>query len=138
MFELKHHHAAMSVPDLEASIAWYDRVLGFKLEKRFHIPAIPADCAMLRREDMRVELFQAKDSAPAADARRHPDTDAKTHGNKHAAFAVRDVAPVEAALLAAGADVVFVKKHDFGGANIFIRDNAGNPIEFVQQPEMFS
>jgi hypothetical protein len=73
MFELKHHHAAMSVPSLEASIAWWQRVLGFAVERE---------------------------------------------------------------LRAHGADIVFVKKHEMG-ANIFIRDNAGNLIEFVQQPEMF-
>ena len=137
MFELKHHHGAMSVPNLEDSIAWYGRVLGFAVEKRFHIPAIPADCAMLKRDGMRIELFQAKESGPADVARRHPDTDAKTHGNKHVAFAVAGIDPVETELRAAGADIVFVKRHEFG-ANIFIRDNAGNLIEFVQQPEMFS
>jgi methylmalonyl-CoA/ethylmalonyl-CoA epimerase len=137
MFDLKHHHAAMSVPDLESSITWYDRVLDFKVEARFHIPAIPADCAMLKREGMRIELFQAKDGGPAAAERRHPDTDASTHGNKHAAFAIKDVDEAEESLRERAADIVFVMKHDFG-ANIFIRDNAGNLIEFVYQPEMFA
>jgi methylmalonyl-CoA/ethylmalonyl-CoA epimerase len=137
MFEIKHHHAAMSVPNLEDSIGWYENVLGFELERRFHIAAIPADCAMLKRDDLRIELFHVLGAKGAGEERRHPDTDAHTHGNKHAAFAVRDIDPVERELRANGADIVFVKKHDMG-ANIFIRDNAGNLIEFVQQPEMWS
>jgi methylmalonyl-CoA/ethylmalonyl-CoA epimerase len=136
MFEIKHHHAAMSVPNLEDSIGWYEGVLGFELERRFHIAAIPADCAMLKRDGLRIELFHVAGANAAALERRHPDTDAQTHGNKHAAFAVRDIAPVERELRARGADIVFVKKHEMG-ANIFIRDNAGNLIEFVEQPEMW-
>jgi len=137
MFDIKHHHAAMSVPNLEDSIGWYERVLGFELERRFSIPAIPADCAMLTRDGLRIELFRVAGAKAAGVERRHPDTDAWTHGNKHAAFAVRDIAPVERELRTKGADIVFVRKHEMG-ANIFIRDNAGNLLEFVQQPEMWS
>lgn len=39
MFDIKQRHAAMSVPNMEDSIAWYENVFGFKLERRFHIPA---------------------------------------------------------------------------------------------------
>lgn len=136
MFDIKHHHAAMSVPNMEDSIAWYENVLGFRIERRFDIPAIPADCAMLKRDDLRIELFHVAGAKAAGEERRHPDTDAHTLGNKHAAFAVRDIAPVECELRARGADIVFVKKHELG-AHIFVRDNAGNLIEFVQQPEMW-
>jgi hypothetical protein len=33
-------------------------------------------------------------------------------------------------------DIVFVKRNAIG-ANIFLRDNFGNLIELVEQPEMF-
>jgi methylmalonyl-CoA/ethylmalonyl-CoA epimerase len=54
-----------------------------------------------------------------------------THGNKHVSFAVDDVRGFAAELRRRGADIVWVKKMKHG-SNIFIRDNAGNLIEFVQ------
>jgi methylmalonyl-CoA/ethylmalonyl-CoA epimerase len=124
------------VPNLEDAIAWYEKVIGFKLERPFHISAIPADCAMLKRDDLRIELFQVAVAKAAGEELRDPETDAHTLGNKHAALAVCDTGPVEQELSTRGAGVVFVKKHAMG-ANIFSRDNAGNLIEFVQQPEMW-
>ena len=135
--ELKHHHGGVSVPDLEASIQWFARVLEFEVENRFEIPAIPARVAMLRRGNLRVELFEVPGARALPEERRQPDTDLRTHGNKHLAFAVKDADATAEVLKARGADIVFVGHFEFG-ANVFIRDNAGNLIEFVQQPEMWS
>ena len=33
-FQLIPHHCGISVPDLDASIAWYRDMLGFSVEKR--------------------------------------------------------------------------------------------------------
>ena len=137
MLELKHHHGGISVPDLDASIQWFARVLDFEVENRFEIPAIPARVAMLRRGDLRVELFEVPGAQGLPEERRQPNTDLRTHGNKHLAFAVKDADATAEVLKARGADIVFVGHFEFG-ANVFIRDNAGNLIEFVQQPEMWS
>ena len=137
MLELKHHHGGISVPDLEASIQWFGRVLEFDVENRFEIPAIPAKVAMLRRGDLRVELFEVSGAQGLPDERRQPNTDLRTHGNKHLAFAVENADATAAVLKARGADIVFVGHFEFG-SNVFIRDNAGNLIEFVQAPEMWS
>ena len=137
MLELKHHHGGISVPDLEASIEWFVRVLEFEVENRFEIPPIPAKVAMLRRGELRVELFEVPGAQSLPAERRQPNTDLRTHGNKHLAFAVKDADATAEVLRARGADIVFVGHFEFG-ANVFIRDNAGNLIEFVQQPEMWS
>jgi methylmalonyl-CoA/ethylmalonyl-CoA epimerase len=137
MLELKHHHGGISVPDLEASIEWFARVLDFEVENRFEIPPIPAKVAMLRRGNLRVELFEVPGAQGLPEERRQPNTDLRTHGNKHLAFAVKDADAAAEVLKARGADIVFVGHFEFG-ANVFIRDNAGNLIEFVQQPEMWS
>ena len=133
---LKHHHGGISVPDLEASIAWYRQVLGFEVERRFDIPAIPAKVALMRRDELRIEIFEVPGASPLPEERRHPDRDAHTHGNKHIAFAVQNIEPMAAELNERGADVVFVMRASFG-ANIFIRDNAGNLLEFVEAPDMW-
>jgi methylmalonyl-CoA/ethylmalonyl-CoA epimerase len=135
--ELKHHHGGVSVPDLEASIRWYARAFDFEVEQRFAIPAVPAQVAVLRRGDLRVELFQVPGAAHLPPERREPHSDLHTHGNKHLAFAIRDVDEAERELRARGVDIVFVGRFEFG-SNIFIRDNAGNLIELVQQPDMFA
>jgi methylmalonyl-CoA/ethylmalonyl-CoA epimerase len=128
-----HHHGGVSVPDLEAAIAWWRTTLGFEVAERFPIPAIPADVAMLVNGPLHIELFQVAGAKPLPDERRQPDTDVHTHGNKHVSFAVDDVREFAAELRRRGADIVWVRemKH---GSNIFIRDNAGNLIEFVQSP----
>jgi methylmalonyl-CoA/ethylmalonyl-CoA epimerase len=130
--ELRFHHGGISVPDLDASIAWYQRMLGFDVERRFHIPQIPADVAMLRRGSLRLELFQVPNAHALPEDRRHPDRDNRTHGNKHVAFAVRDVRQAECTLRARGADIALVVDAAHG-AGFFLRDNAGNLIEFVRE-----
>jgi methylmalonyl-CoA/ethylmalonyl-CoA epimerase len=134
--ELRHHHGAMSVPNLADAIEWYDRMLGFKVEKRFHIPKIPADVAMLKRGVLRIELFEVPNANPLPDDRRMPDTDNRTHGNKHVAFVVRDAAAFAEELRAKGADIAMVVKQAFG-TGFFVRDNAGNLIEFVEEPSLW-
>jgi methylmalonyl-CoA/ethylmalonyl-CoA epimerase len=133
--EFWHHHVGVSVPDLAASIAWYERVLGFQLVRRLHIESIPAAVAILKHGAMHIELFQVEGAKTLPTERREPDSDVRTHGNKHVAFGVADVESFAAELRRRGADVVWVKHFDHGGANIFIRDNAGNLIEFLHAPQ---
>jgi methylmalonyl-CoA/ethylmalonyl-CoA epimerase len=133
--EFWYHHVGVSVPDMDAAIAWYDRVLGFKLERRFMIGSIPAEIAILKHGALHVELFKPGDPRPLPPERREPDLDARTHGNKHVAFSVSDVDAFADELRRRGADIVWVKHFPDGRANIFIRDNSGNLIEFLQMPK---
>jgi methylmalonyl-CoA/ethylmalonyl-CoA epimerase len=133
--EFWYHHLGVSVPDLEASIDWYRRVLGFELARRQRIETIPADVAILKHGAMHIELFQSEGAKPLPPERREPDSDVRTHGNKHIAFGVADVDAFAQELRHRGADVVWVKHFQHGGANIFIRDNAGNLIEFLKAPQ---
>jgi methylmalonyl-CoA/ethylmalonyl-CoA epimerase len=133
---LRHHHGALSVPDLDAAIEWYRRVLGFAVEQRFTIATLPAEVAMLKRAELRIELFCVPGAAPLPEERRHPHADLRTHGHKHLAFAVPSAAAVQAEFEAAGVDIAFVVNASFGSA-VFARDNAGNLLEFVQQPDLW-
>lgn len=127
----------MSVPNLQESIAWYTTMLDFQLESVVKLAHVPANVAMLRRGELRVELFEVPGAAPLPAERRVPDEDLRTHGNKHVAFAVRDIDVAVDELRRRGADIVFVKKFEFA-AVAFIRDNAGNLIELLQQPDLWS
>jgi methylmalonyl-CoA/ethylmalonyl-CoA epimerase len=129
--EFWHHHGGISVPNLDAAITWWRDVLDFKVAVRFSIASIPAEVAMLQNGPLHIELFQVEGAKPLPEERRVPDSDLHTHGNKHVSFAVDNVPQFAAELRRRGADIVWVRemKH---GANIFIRDNAGNLVEFVQ------
>lgn len=127
------HHGGISVPDLDRAIEWYQRVLGFSVERQFDIPAIPARVAIIRNGDLRMELFDVPGAATLPEERRTPDADNRTHGNKHVSFVVPDVDLFGAELERRGADIVWIRRMPHG-ANIFIRDNSGNLIEFVEDP----
>lgn len=128
---LRPHHFGVSVPDVEAAVDWYGRMLGFQVEQRLFIEKIPARIAFIRRGDFRIELFEVDGAAPLPPDRRVPNLDLRTHGNKHMCFEVPDVPAAMAALRAAGADVAFEVAVE-GNPTAFIRDCAGNLIEFLQ------
>lgn len=130
--EFWHHHGGVSIPDLEAALEWWDRVLGFKLLYRSPIPNVPCEMAMVANGALHMELFEVPGAVPPPYDRRQPDADLKVHGNKHVSFAVRDVDVFAAELRRRGADIVWVKHFPNDRANIFIRDPFGNLIEFVQ------
>jgi hypothetical protein len=79
-------------------------------------------------------LFQVEGAKALPAERREPDTDVYTHGNKHVSFAVENVREFAEQLKRRGADIVWVKVMS-QGANMFIRDNVGNLIEFVESPK---
>jgi methylmalonyl-CoA/ethylmalonyl-CoA epimerase len=136
--ELKFHHAGVSVPDLEASIGWYRDILGFEVENRFGIAHAHTKVAMLKRGPLRMEIFEVQDGTPLPDDRRVPDRDLQTHGNKHVCFAIQSVEAAERELRSKGVDIVFVGGLKDMAPNIFLRDNSGNLIEFIEQPDLCS
>jgi methylmalonyl-CoA/ethylmalonyl-CoA epimerase len=132
VIDLSFHHAGVSVPSLDAAIEWYGRVLGFEVEKRFYIDAARSDTVMLRRGSLRFEIFEVEGAACLPEDRRHPPRDIKTHGNKHVAFRVADLETFLSEMETKQADVAFVVREAFG-KGCFIRDCAGNLIEFVEE-----
>ncbi|MBI4786030.1 MAG: VOC family protein [Chloroflexi bacterium] len=136
-FEVKPHHCGISVPDLEASIAWYRDMLGFVLKERVTLDAASAKVAVLKHGDFLVELFEVTGAAPLPDERRYPNLDLRTHGTKHVALAVPDIRVVVAELKRRGVDVAMDTTVIGDQSFAFIRDNAGNLIELVQQPNLW-
>jgi catechol 2,3-dioxygenase-like lactoylglutathione lyase family enzyme len=125
-------HAALSVPDLEAAIGWYGKMLGFRVSRRFALAPAKAECAIMARGNMRIELFQPVDAVSAPDERRDPITDIKLLGIKHVAFQTDDFVALVDWLEANDADIAKVVTDSFGQA-IFVRDIAGNLVEFVSR-----
>ena len=125
--ELRPHHCGISVPDLEASIAWYRDVLGFSVEMRGTIEQARAEVAFIKHGDFYIELFEVADAAQMPESRSYPDTDVATHGTKHIAFEVPDIRKLMDTLRQRYVDVVWEHPQ-----SAYIRDNSGILIEFMQ------
>ncbi|TCU57991.1 methylmalonyl-CoA/ethylmalonyl-CoA epimerase [Novosphingobium sp. PhB57] len=135
MAEFTFHHGGVSVPSLDEAIDWYGRVLGFEVEKTFYIEAAKSRTAMVRKGPLRFEIFEVEGAAALPEDRRFPPRDLKTHGNKHVAFRVEDLEAFLTEMEDKQADIAFVVREAFG-KGCFIRDCAGNLIEFVEEPNL--
>jgi methylmalonyl-CoA/ethylmalonyl-CoA epimerase len=131
-FQLIPHHCGISVPDLEASIAWYRDMLGFSVIKRQTLDVVSAKIAFLKHGEFLIELFEIKDASPLPDDRRHPNRDICTHGTKHIAFSVDNVPKFIDSLKKRGVDIAMDVNMMGDKAMAFIRDNSGNLIEIVE------
>lgn len=125
------NHCAISVPDLEESIRWYEEKFGFTVLDRSEIPGADIKVAHLQGVGFVLEIFEAAGAAPLPEDRKYPNRDLKTHGNKHFSFGVRDAQKASKALEAMGVEIAMIAEVD-GTYGVFIRDNTGNLIEIFE------
>jgi catechol 2,3-dioxygenase-like lactoylglutathione lyase family enzyme len=126
---------ALSVANLGASVQWYSEKLGLKVTeqepKRDRVAF-----ALLEGGGLMVELIQHDDAqplskAPPASADRH-----LVHGLFKAGLVVDDFDGVVARLKARGVEIAYgpFSAQPHKRANVIIRDNAGNLIQFFGSP----
>jgi methylmalonyl-CoA/ethylmalonyl-CoA epimerase len=126
------HHCAVSVPDVEQGIAWYEEMLGFSVCWRTIIPGLDVQLVQMNGAGFILELFEVPGAALLPEGRSHPNTDFRTHGVKHFALGVADARKFVQELQGKGVSVVHVAEFE-GTYGAFILDNAGNLIEIWQQ-----
>jgi len=132
-FDLEWNHVALSVPNIAESIAWYEKMLGFKGTVRGQPnPNARQIVADLRRGNITIELFQVADAAPLPESRKNPSEDFRTHGVKHFGFEVKNLPAVLAELKAKGVKMAFDMRDAPTERFAFISDNAGNAIELIE------
>jgi methylmalonyl-CoA/ethylmalonyl-CoA epimerase len=132
-FDLAWNHVALSVPNIAESIAWYEKMLGFKGTVRGQPnPNARQLVADLRRGNVTIELFQVADAAPLPESRKNPSEDFRTHGVKHFGFEVKNLPAVLAELKAKGVKMAFEMRDTPTESFAFISDNAGNAIELIE------
>lgn len=132
-FEIAPHHVGISVPNLEESIAWYHKMLGFEVVRRMEQATNPEmTFALLRRGDCYIELFQVAGGKPMPEYRRDPTADLYVHGTKHIAFQVKDARAAADILKAKGAEIALGPVENPRVVFVFIRDNSGNTFELIQ------
>ena len=131
---VKPLHLGVSVPDIDAAISWYEDMLNFKVVSDQYYDQLPARIAFMEHGDFSIEFFEVEGAAPLPDDRRVPNLDIRTHGTKHIAYAVADLTTLMETLKSKGVDVAMDIFPMEGDLVAFIRDNAGNLIELIQQP----
>jgi len=125
-------HAGISVNDMEESLAWYEKNLGFRLVKDDgYVPPLEARICFVERDGFQMELFQYREPRPLPEERLTPNTDLQTVGTKHVAFSVENMAALKERFLANGADIAFETEMN-GDHVMFVRDCSGVLLEFIE------
>ena len=130
----RFHHCALVVADLEASLEWYQEKLDFRVESRFFLPEAQLDIAYLVSPGgFRLELITRRQTS-AEQPGDAPTADLITPGRMHICFEVKDVEAAAETLRQR--KVTFVQQpktiETAGVKNLWIADNEGNSIEFLE------
>ena len=128
------NHFAISVCDLDESVAWYERVFGFSIISRSVIPGIGVKVCHMQGPGFIMEIFCPADPKPLSDDRKVPNLDLLTAGNKHICFGVPNARVLLKEFEELGVNVAFIAEVD-GTYAIFINDNTGNLIEIFEEGE---
>lgn len=127
-----HDHVGISVPpaDLDATIDWYSRTLGFTVDRRFDAHGMTF--AFIVRDDAKIELMATASSrqAPTGDILSSMDP-ARLH---HFCLAVPDLDAVVSELRDLGVDLIGgpLAVAEIGQRVAFLTDNLGNIIELTE------
>ena len=124
-------HVGISVGDMEESLAWYKKNLDFELVKDDYVPPLGARICFIRNGDFEIELFRYDSPKPIPEDRLTPNSDLQTIGTKHVAFEVPDMKALKEKFVANGVDIAHEVMME-GNNVMFIRDNSGVLIEFIQ------
>lgn len=124
-------HVGISVGDMEESLAWYKKNLDFELVKDDYVPPLGARICFIRNGDFEIELFRYDSPKPIPEDRLTPNSDLQTIGTKHVAFEVPDMKALKEKFVANGVDIAHEVMME-GNNVMFVRDNSGVLIEFIQ------
>lgn len=128
---LKALHVGISVANMDKALGWYERNLGFVLIKDDYVPPLGARICFVRSGDFELELFQYDNPKPLPPDRLTPNADLQTIGTKHVAFEVDDMDGLKAKMRGNGVDIAHETVME-GNNVLFVRDNSGVLIEFIQ------
>ena len=126
------NHVAISVADLDESVAWYERVFGFTVNSRSRIPGTEVSVCHMQGQGFILEIFCADNGRTLPEDRKTPNLDILTQGNKHVSFGVPDAHALLPEFKRLGVNVAFIAEVD-DTYGVFINDNTGNLIEIFEE-----
>lgn len=129
--KVRIHHTALSVDDLERSVAWYKEMLGLEELHRMEIEHNGTKICFVGNEQFALELLEVPGHNPIPADRSHPDTDNATCGVKHICIMVDNNIDYINWLKENGVKIAFEFQpdEDIVGYAAFINDIDGNVIE---------
>jgi catechol 2,3-dioxygenase-like lactoylglutathione lyase family enzyme len=128
--EFRSHHIALSVRDLEATIAFYGT---FGFEPMFRMDDVDLSIVHLTRPDgVGLELFRYAENAESAARHARPGNDMEDIGVKHMAFAVDDLDAVHAEFGRIGYAITEIRHGRADVDFFFIADPDGIWVEIVR------
>lgn len=126
-------HTGISVYNMEESVEWYRKNLGFEVVKEDgYVPPLKAKIVFIEKDGYQIELFEYTHPKKIPEERLMPNTDLQTVGTKHVAFATDDMDALKAGFVENGVDIAHEVRMG-GDAVMFVRDCNGVLIEFIQQ-----
>lgn len=128
---LKPLHIGISVGNMEEALEWYSKNLDFKLVNDSYVPPLGARICFVQNGDFQLELFQYDNPKPLPADRLTPNSDLQTIGTKHVAFETADMKALKEKFVANGVDIAHEVMME-GNFVMFVRDNSGVIIEFIQ------
>lgn len=130
---LKISHIALSVSDLDKSIVFYRKNFGLKCKEKFHIKPSGLRIALLKKNMITLELFEFEKHIALPKYRKNLDSDLKTLGTKHFAFAVEDIERTYKNLKKNKVDLVTdIRTFEDSARYFFIKDPDGILVEIIE------
>ena len=130
--KFKPHHAAFTVNNINESIKWYQKKLGFKVTHQYN--KLGSERAIMELDEVRLELFNfEKETLPLPDYRKELFNDLHVQGIKHLCIEVEDLDKIIKSLNKMNVETRKVDTAGFGGRFTFIKDCNGILIELYQR-----
>ena len=127
-------HVGISVGNMEESLEWYKKNLDLELVSDEYVPPLKSINCFIQTWELQLERFQYDEPKPIPEDRLMPNTDLQTIGTKHVAFYTADMKALKERFAANGVDIA----HEVtmgADAVMFVRDNSGALLEFIQSPQ---
>ena len=130
---LKLAHIALSVSNINKSVAFYEKHFGFKLAGKYPHKEIGLSIAVINKGDISLELFEFKKRHALPNYRKDLDSDLKTIGAKHFSFAVGNIEGEYKRLKKSGVRfATLLRTFDNGLKYFFIKDPDGILVEIME------
>ncbi|MDI3422106.1 VOC family protein [Streptomyces luteolus] len=131
---MRLHHVGVSVADLDASLAWYEKVFGFRRGYSFEEPGRGLRGAFaLGADGVRIEMLERDDSVPGS-GETDPFRASGVHGYHHICLEVDDLDATYAQCVSLGAADIW-EPHVSPNPNMrvgYVADLDGNFIELLE------
>ena len=133
--EFSIDHTAITVTNLDASMDFYTKILGFTCERIIDIQGGNGRIALLKKADFTIEMFQFSETRLVPDSEKILLNDLKKIGVKHIALRVKDIQTAAAYLQEHGVEFINEPvKGARGFYRFFIKDPDGIPVELTEGP----